>query len=82
VVVVVVVVGFDLYGDGWFPFLYAKSLSLSLSLSLFLYLAASLRVAVFFFFPLLTPFLFSPFEFGLGWVGSVLGVNCSGSENL
>lgn len=64
--VVVVVVGFDLYGDGWFPFLYAKSLSFPLSL------AASLRACrcLFPFPPFNSVFIF--LSSSSGWVGSVL----------
>lgn len=81
---VVVVVGFDRNGDGWFPF-YMRNLSfppspllsVSLSFSFFLFLT----LPVFFLFIIIYLFSVFEFQFGLG-LCCVLGVNCSVSDNL
>jgi hypothetical protein len=75
------VVGFDLNGDGWFPF-YMRNLSLFLPrrfspLSLSFSFCLFLTLSVFFFFFLI-------WRFSLGWVCAVLCrvFNCSVSDNL
>ena len=72
-------VGFDLNGDGWFPF-YMRNLSLflprrfspcSLSLSFSFFLFLTLSLSVFFF---LSFFFNLSFQFGLGLCCAVPGV--------